>query len=499
MDTDYIIIIIVQEQQHILFSIDAHWAVSATMNEDQCEDDDSLLNCSPLSSTWSTSPDRTGKNRIEEDEEALLALFNQARSDGGYGGFLRYSEFAELTKSIDWTEDVSDDCWYEIVDGVAMSTATDMGRVVEKLHCYGAKLSYINGGNPSSQMLLSLIQSRTRQRDAMLGHHHRPSSPPTARGAVGTSEQDSSANAVNTRDTIHTTISQPGSASYTCCTSPTLAGDTALPGACAESTQTVHSPERWRGMRRDARIVAGKRYVMQTAASEAKQRRGLEKKTKQTPSHGVNAVRSVPAHDSACSSKEDDHTDKTKASNACLRLYRCAQQRERARTDAGERARPARYIDTLRATTSAHGSDPSARPPSSPPLTQGAISCIGRRHFCVPTESFYARLTAAPEVHYDGIDNAPATPLVPIQPAPGPSTFVPRGYVDVVARLRRSIGATKNTDFVETLRGNGSVRGKASAVHGRGNDVTNAPILRIRTPRDDTTRPAYIDIRLKTN
>lgn len=91
-------------------------------------------------------------------------------------------------------------------------------------------------------------------------------------------------------------------------------------------------------------------------------------------------------------------------------------------------------------------------------------------HYNKPTESYFAKLTA-PGTPPDAICASPETPRVTYHPAPGPSSDVPAGYVEGVARLRSYIASRyAHATFASSLRGSSS----ADVAH-----LVEAPILRL--------------------
>ncbi|EPY27131.1 hypothetical protein AGDE_10919 [Angomonas deanei] len=71
-----------------------------------------------------------------------------------------------------------------------------------------------------------------------------------------------------------------------------------------------------------------------------------------------------------------------------------------------------------------------------------------------PTKAFYTKLIAQGDTQYDAIAEYPETPRVDYQPAPGPSTYIPPGYIEDVARRRRDAARRlEERNYQNSLRG----------------------------------------------
>lgn len=105
------------------------------------------------------------------------------------------------------------------------------------------------------------------------------------------------------------------------------------------------------------------------------------------------------------------------------------------------------------------------------------------------TRSYVAKLTGGDQAA-DTALRAPETPRVAYHPAPGPSSDVPAGYVEGVARLRRYIASRHaNADFASTLRGTACDHEVARLI--------DAPILRLPVTVDGVTD--VVDVRLASH
>lgn len=105
-----------------------------------------------------------------------------------------------------------------------------------------------------------------------------------------------------------------------------------------------------------------------------------------------------------------------------------------------------------------------------------AVGCSEPCH--KPTQSFYAKL-ACHERHYDPIAEAPETERVTFVAPPGPSRAVPNGYVESVARLRRSAAGRRHRDFESSLR---SCSERSDSGHAGLAERLATPIIRLPSP-----------------
>ncbi|CAJ1024405.1 hypothetical protein, conserved [Leishmania shawi] len=352
--------------------------------------------------------------------ERLIDLLTRPRAHGGYGGRLSYAGFATLAASLGWNQEDIDDCWYDIVMGEPCAEAVDMARVAECVcsYCLASPLPMLERcttvesipaepATPPRQVSLSTDRNTT----VLLS----PPTPPSRMAeavALATLEKDK-------KERARTETKPP-------------------------NLQTL-------SQRRRSLLNAFPRYAVETVSSE-------HRKTCVSPCHQSHKVQSERAatHSPrrASAAPATPRTSGASGSTVFLRLYEKGMEQHQKRTS----ARPA--------------DETAAECTFQPHITPYTTKAPDTRdvQYNRPTKSYFAKLTAQ-EAQQDLLHATPETPRVTYHPAPGPSSSVPTGYVEGVARLRSYIASRYTRRSFE-----GSLRASTSTDVAR---LMEAPILRL--------------------
>jgi hypothetical protein len=370
--------------------------------------DDLASLCSPSSSDDGVRGSASGGGRTNEH---LMDLLTRPRSRGGYGSRLNYSEFSTLAQSLGWSSEDMDDCWYDIMMGEPSAEAVDMVRVAECVcsYCLASPLPLlekynVKGGTAeSSSSLSSSPLSPTEE------HHE-------CRDAVDATPPRQSASRAACSDNHNTTVllspPSPKPPTVTAATPgapPPSAMQTERAGKKAKPSSTLASPRR--------AATAFPRYAVETVSSERKRSTATTASPPPLRRPPASPRRSPPPSTNAI----------------FFRLYENGVELQRKRRAAQPAAAAAQEAAEVAACT--------FRPRIQPyPLKKAREGNGGVELYKKPTQSYFAKLTSD-DRGSDPIAQAAETPRVAYHPAPGPSSSVPAGYVEGVARLRRYVAS----------------------------------------------------------
>ncbi|GET86845.1 hypothetical protein, conserved [Leishmania tarentolae] len=383
--------------------------------------------CSPSSSE--RSPRNGGHS-----SERLIDLLTRPRAQGGYGGRLNYNGFAMLAASLGWNQEDMDDCWYDIVMGEPCAEAMDMKRVAECVcsYCLASPLpilenSTLIASSPVKQAtpLQRPHPSRAQDTTVLL-------SPPTPLSQKNKTVSPMAAPRAQKERRTNATASAGKSSQQRRCTMLNLSPRYAVETVSSEQRKTCTSPRRQSCTPQNERgIITLSRHMSPGSLQE------------QNPPSARNSVFS--------------------------RLYQKGMEQHRKRL-------AVKPVDTAieECTFQPHIH-------SYPRRGSDAAS----PHYNKATESYFAKLTSH-ETPRDAVGNSPETPRVTYHPAPGPSSDVPPGYVEGVARLRSYIASRyAHTTFEKSLRD----RSSANVA-----PLVEAPILRLPVTLGGVTDT--VDVRL---
>ncbi|EPY28054.1 hypothetical protein STCU_05324 [Strigomonas culicis] len=333
--------------------------------------------------------------------ELLYSKLVLSRESGGYGGCVSYKEFSDMCHVTGFTEEETEDCWYDILMGVPVAKVTDMSRFVETFVFYLLSLDKPIEG------LFSQWEKEAKKEEAPFCAAELPG--PSSVSLATPCREDDSSKGIEKHPTSGKMRILPR-------TKPTIS----TCNYCRYAQNTSSSANR---------LPAQEKNTPAT------------KKAKSTRSNPVferlynDAVRQQQEPKTTITEKEEENTDA------------CALPSEKTKK-----------------------TSPSPRSNSQSTFTR-------------PTQSFYARVAAA-EKTFDRLDDAPETPRVAYHAPPGPSSVVPNGYIECVAKLRRSAECSRRTQFKDDLR---------SSMYKDPSVTLDGPILRL--PISTVDRRA-VDIKL---
>lgn len=492
--------------------------------------------CSAVSSDSTPRGDLSDTPSSPEDEaeQQLLSLLSKPRDSNGYGGFIRFAEFAAMTRQLHWSDEDAEDCWYSILRGVPMAEATDMRRVAATVYSYclasGYPLPEVWAG--SSALVLPSPPSVEASSSKEGGDNVSSSAMHRSDAAVQTHEP------VERRKGVSPPRQRRQQRPVSSLASPTSSGRVPrqprrLPperegrggedegGSSATRANAVPKGQRGEqvcgyGDTRSRSSVASspfKRYTVSTVSSRRKSisdslslsacgrcrtspvRRG---RASQNSSAVFTRLYTHAASGASARQKASDTAEAAPNGNASVAPVRAAANRTPTAQEqtATARERAERVECTFKPMLTPYHSERLERERSSRP------DCFRR-----PTRSSLARLLRE-ERRHDPIAEAPATPRVGIRPAPGPPSQVPPGYIEGVARLRLGVAHRSSSPsymaFTESLReGSMTPTQRVSEERRRLREATATPILRLPladTGADDARGRAreYIDVWLMT-
>ncbi|KAG5484924.1 hypothetical protein LSCM4_07697 [Leishmania orientalis] len=392
-----------------------------------------------LDSICSLSSSENSPRGRGQPNERLLDLLTRPPERGGYGGRLNYAGFATLAASLGWNQEDMDDCWYDIVMGEPCAEAVDMTRVAECVcsYCLASPLPILER-HTNAQLIAAEPATPSRPKHSS----KEPSttvllSPPTPPPCVV--------------EALAPIIPEVGKAER---------ARAAAPSPPLASPPLASPPRR----RIDANAFP--RYAVKTVSSE-------QKKTRVQPRHqshrGQGGPRAAHSPRRASPAPAAPRVSRHAGDTVFFRLYEegMEQQRRRASVKPVEEA-------TTECTFQPHITPHATKVPDTKSVQYNR-----------PTLSYFAKLTGQ-ETRQDAEGGAPETPRVTYHPAPGPSSSVPTGYVEGVARLRGYIASRyAHASFEKSLRGK-PLTDVASLVE--------APILRLPVTVGGVTDS--VDVRL---
>ncbi|KPA75652.1 hypothetical protein ABB37_08220 [Leptomonas pyrrhocoris] len=381
--------------------------------------DDLASICSSLSSDDGVRGAESGGTN-----EHLVDLLTRPRSRGGYGGRLNYTDFSTLAQSLGWSSEDMDDCWYDIMMGEPSAEAVDMSRVAECVcsYCLASPLPLLksykfNGAQerPPSRASASSCASSfngVEEVEGALAKTCTPPRPPTPPHAN-----------MNEKTTV--VISPP---------SP-------VPPSSPQAGKKGRGTTTKKNTQETQRTVAGRlpRYAVETASSERKK---LPSASPPPPSRRhLSSPRTPSKSPSGPPGGHERAASQHASGTVFFRLYENGMEQQRKRRAAKSTAAE---VDVAECTF---------RPKIQPYPLKERDTAEGRVLYNKPTKSYFAKLVEEEETCSDVIAKVPETPRVTYHPAPGPSSDVPAGYVEGVARLRRYVASrSQHADFKSSLR-----------------------------------------------
>ncbi|ESL06599.1 hypothetical protein TRSC58_05724 [Trypanosoma rangeli SC58] len=401
---------------------------------------------SQLSSSLSLQAEpASGKTFVARAVELLAS----AREDGGFSGTLRYYDLRLLLQRLGcaWDQERLDDCWYDMVRGRPASVVEDMPWVAQCIyeHLRGVRVEFPTR-TPSTH-LCDDVRALTSQRDE----------PDRLAAAAGISQPDP----------LHTRSSQ------------------------LQVSKPTHDPEK-------------QPEPSQEAVPSRRQRGRLEKKRHPTitreacfASPTLSSVRrapptSVPAQRKQAgeASPRRRRTSSLKATTGEVfrRLIEDAdRRRSRASSPSPTLTLPVAETRGGMVTPANAQTGPADRLPSATRISRHSSPTA--QNWNKPTKSYAAKLAPEP-AFVDRLEAAAPTPYVERRDPLGPSTYVPSGYVEAVARLRRFAASRNHRQFVDSLRATTPVSAATGAA------VERAPILRLPVSGSVEGRTCTVDVRL---
>ncbi|CCW63004.1 unnamed protein product [Phytomonas sp. EM1] len=417
--------------------------------------------CSSFSSFDGSSTERKRK---------LLSLLTQPRENGGYGGRINYHEFSLLGHSLNWTREVIEDCWYDVLRGVPTLEATDMQHVADVVCDYCSPSTLVSSMTPP-------VRPDLAKTELVRGLPKSADSSQSGKPAVGL---DSPAPPV----LVHAAAGvRPRSCTRTCCSGNT---NRRTPSAQSDKERCSITSGLPKPIRRSSKLALRgnqspgcRRYAVQTASSKLKLRT-------RSPSLAASGnVGAAPRQPTPRRNQPSPRTGTPKHSAVFDRLY------EHGKKFQLERKAWTKPLEEM----------PSFKPSITP--------CRGGRHtkeenadaphYHKLTCSHCAKLMQQPDRHHDPLDDTPATARVDFRAPPGPSCFVPPGYVEGVARLRRGVAARQLNDFVAGLRQDSCSYPFRDGSSSAAIQCLEAPILRLPLYTIEKGAKESVDVRLASH
>ncbi|KEG11262.1 hypothetical protein DQ04_02801030 [Trypanosoma grayi] len=354
----------------------------------------------------------------------LIDVLAAPRDAGGFGGTLRYCDVGLLLQQIEckWDTDRLDDCWYDMVKGFPVTVVDDMPWAAQCIH------EHLHG--EAVQFVLRSPAAPTRDDPHVSPQRAQDIDRMTTEPHVSRSSSRNAPPPPPPPPPPKQQSPPPPPSDH-----PAGNGRSRTPGNARFASPTLSS------MRRIRSVAAPSRRRSPGIASP---RRG----------------RSPPP-------TSDDVFN---------RLIEDAKDRRRRATT----PTPAATTPIYNSTTAAKGaSDHSSSPRQSLRRASPTAPQFNR-----PTKSYEAKLAPEPEL-LDRIEAAAPTPHVERRAPLGPSSYVPPGYVEAVARLRGFAASRNHYQFVDSLR----AESPAPVVAER------SPILRLPLP-DSGDGKRVVDVRL---
>lgn len=433
--------------------------------------------------------------------EHLIDLLTRPRSRGGYGGRLNYSQFSTLAQSLGWSSEDMDDCWYDIMMGEPSAEAKDMSRVAECVcsYCLASPLPLLENYKLASEEVTSARSSATSSSSAPVKHKVKQTEGKVGRLAT-TPPQLAKLPAHNRSNSTTVDLSPPSPRPQTVTASATAAPSPPSQPPLPASPET-ETKKRADTANTDAQATLRKpsgmspRYAVATLSSERKKHTAAPSSSP-SPAAQQHRRPSPRQQSTSPSRRADTASPQRFAKTVFFRLYENGMEQQRQRR-------------TAKPFTTAQGEEETAQCTFQPKIRPYKLKTTEgeerRARYKKPTQSYFAKLMedgGDRSNSSDAIAKAPPTPRVTYHPAPGPSTNVPTGYVEGVARLRRYVAsryehaAFKNSlrdpvrpdvhRLVEApiLRLPVMVEGVADTV-----DVRLAPARRLSPPREQAQLP----------
>ncbi|CCW70247.1 unnamed protein product [Phytomonas sp. Hart1] len=369
--------------------------------------------CSSFSSYVSISAERIKK---------LVNLLTRPRENGGYGGKINYHEFSLLGHSFNWNREMIEDCWYDVLCGVPTSEATDMQHMAEVMCDYCSPAA--------------LESSMIPPAPPHLGNPELAEGPPKS---VISSQDDGPVDGL--LSLVPPVLIHADAGVRSSLFPKTGSGNTDRRALFKQGNkeQDSNTSRFIKPMRRSSKLTprrnrspVSKRYALQTASSELKLRA-------QGPSLEASADDgSAPRRPSPRKTKQPPQTSTPQHSAVFDRLYTHGKKLQLERK---AWIKPLEWMPSFRPhITPYRGRCPSEEENGDAP------------HYHRVTRSYCAKLVKQPDRPHDPLDDTPTTARVDFRPPPGPSSFVPPGYIEGVARLRRGVASRQHRDFAAGLR-----------------------------------------------
>ncbi|KAH9598377.1 hypothetical protein LSM04_004742 [Trypanosoma melophagium] len=408
---------------------------------------------------------RAGEGSFSKDSILqLMEILSTPRESGGFGSSLRYCDVGLLLKQLGctWSTERIDDCWYDMVHGRPDGVVNDMEWAAQCIYNYmqgkwielapqrlNSAMMFEDCGG--STTVLSLTPERVV---SVLSPESRPDIPDVPLSSSSSSTSTTSSKA--TTSLLHRKpIRQREEKDQ-----QNVARDAAaIDGHSVDSEKpryaspTLSSIQRTRSVSALSRQNKGKRVVTSTSAVNLSPR-----KRRLSP---------------------------PQSSEVFQRLIEDAKNRKNRASTTTTTSPPEANTTPLYTKTNIERLD---RPSSSKliPRRPSPNTC----RWIKPTKSYEAKLIPEPPL-MDRLEAAVATPLVERQEPRGPSAFVPPGYVEAVARLRRFAASREHHQaFVDSLRRTSPTTPSVAV---------QSPILRLPMQDDVGKKKIVVDVRLATS
>ncbi|EKF30534.1 hypothetical protein MOQ_005650 [Trypanosoma cruzi marinkellei] len=385
----------------------------------------------------------------------MVELISEAREKGGFAGALRYCDLGPLLQRLGcaWDMERLDDCWYDMVRGRPASVVDDMPWAAQCLyeHLRGdpvvfpkpAQHSHVHGGG----------------KDTLTPQQHETEG--SARAAC-----DSTSEACQTRPPQPQELKQQS----------------------GREKESQPAPQATIPSRRPRDLLSGKshaatprnvRFASPTLSSLRRSR------SNSLPQQRKNTVERSPKRGRSISPK-------TTTGGVFHRLIEDAERRRNRASSP-----PTSNLETGTTNGGEGGgavvlNKASMRAEDGVPLTKQTSRHMpfAAQSWNKPTKSYTAKL--GPELaSVDRLEAAAPTPHVERQEPAGPSAYVPPGYVEAVARLRRFAASRNHFQFVDSLRARTPVSTSMGIL------LERAPILRLPVS-DPVEGNSAVDVRLAT-
>ncbi|RNF22391.1 hypothetical protein TcG_02330 [Trypanosoma cruzi] len=384
----------------------------------------------------------------------VVELISEAREKGGFAGALRYCDLGPLLQRLGcaWDMERLDDCWYDMVRGRPTSFVDDLPWAAQCLH------EHLRGD--------SVVIPKPAPRRHLHGGKDTLTPQQHETDGLARAPCDSTSEAREPQPPQPQELKQQSGQEKESRPAPQAAISSGRPRDLLAGKSHAATPR-------------NVRFASPTLSSLRRSR------SNSLPQRRNNALERSPKRGRSLSPK-------TTTGGVFRRLIEDAERRRKRASPP-----PTSNLET-RTTTGGEGGGTVVLTKASMKIEDGvSLTKPISRHMSLtdqnwnkPTKSYTAKLGPEP-ASVDRLEAAAPTPHVERQEPTGPSAYVPAGYVEAVARLRRFAASRNHFQFVDSLRS------KTPVSTSKGILLERAPILRLPVS-DPIEGNSAVDVRLAT-